>query len=127
MNELDTPIGTEERQMLSAGSVLVKEVKIEPAKEGSKAKVVRLVCKHPDRETPITLSNVKVRKVQGNNETIKRDTLWWNVEEKTGNIRKNSVLADFLRFYNKQKLQDFINTEIKVEPDASGYPCIKIY
>lgn len=125
-NELEKPIGTKEQTLLSPGSVVVKEITIEPPKEGSKAKLVVFHCLHPDKEELIKLSNVKLKKVQGNNETIKKDTLWWNLDD-DGNIRKNSIVADVLRFYNKGKLKDFENTDITTEADASGYLCIKAY
>jgi hypothetical protein len=59
-----------------------------------------------------------IRVVQGNNETIKKDALWWNLDQ-DGTIRMKSVLADVLKFYNKKTLKDFIGTEIKTEPKCS--------
>jgi len=125
-NELEIPIGTIAQPQLAAGSVIVKDVTIEPAKEGSKAKIVRVHCKHPSRDELVLLSNIKLRKVQGNNETIKRDALWWNLDTE-GNIKMNSAVADFLKFYSKKKLEDFKGIEIKTEHDAAGYLCIKAY
>lgn len=129
-DELDKPIGTKEAPKLSAGSVIVKKVTIEPAKEGSKAKIVRLHCLHPEREEPIALSNIMVRKVQGNNITIKKDTLWYNLDGKDGkegDIRKGSVLANFMSFYQKSNLRAFENSSINTELDASGFLTIKGY
>lgn len=125
-NELETQIGTKEQQKLSAGSVVVKEITIEAPKEGSKARLVVFHCQHPDRDDLIKISNVKVKIVQGNNETIKKDTLWWNTDEEE-NIRKNSRVADVMRFYNKKTLKSFETTSVNTEQDASGFLCIKAY
>lgn len=125
-NELDKPVGTKEAPKLSAGSVIVKKITIEPAKEGSKAKIVRLHCLHPNKEEPIILSNIMVKKVQGNNITIKKDALWYNLDDED-NVRKGSVLANFISFYQKSNLRGFENSSIYTELDASGFLTIKGY
>lgn len=125
-SELDKPIGTKEQMKLSAGSVVVKDITIEPPKEGSKAKLVVFLCQHPDREEPIRLSNIKVKKVQGNNENIRIDTLWWNLDDE-GNIRKGSAVAWMLEFYKKKTLKDFKMSSIQTEVNPSGYLSIKAY
>ena len=125
-SELDTEIGTIEQPKLSAGSVIVKEITIEPPKEGSKAKLVVLHCLHPEQDELLKLSNVKIKKVQGNNETIKKDALWWNLD-KEGKIRKGSATAQCLNFYNKKTLEEFKNSSIQTEADANGWLCIKAY
>ena len=126
MNELDKPIGTKEQPRLTAGSVIVKSIKVELAKEGSKHKLVRFHCKHPDKEELIVLSNVMLKKVQGNNINIKRDAMWYNLDEDE-NIKKTSTLAVVLKFYNKNTLKEFENSSVNTELDASGYLAIKAY
>jgi hypothetical protein len=125
-NELETSVGSQERSILSAGSVTVEEVSIEPAKEGSKAKVVRLRCKHPEKKESIILSNIKIKKVQGNNETISKETLWWNLDDEN-KIRKGSNVAILLSFYNKTKLVELVGVKLETEHDANKYLCIKAY
>lgn len=125
-DELDKPIGTKEAMKLTAGSVVVKNITIESPKEGSKAKLVVFNCLHPDREEPIKMSNIKIKKVQGNNETIKKETLWYNLDDE-GKIKKTGAVADVMRFYGKQSLRSFDNSSIQTEADANGYLCIKVY
>jgi len=126
MSELDKPIGTKEPQKLAAGSVKIEEVTIAPAKEGSKAKLVTFHCKHPDREEQIKISNIMVKKTQGNNINIKRDALWYNTDE-DGNIRKTSNLAEVMRFYKKLTLKEFENSFVSTEVDTNGFLAIKAY
>ena len=125
-NELEKPIGTKEQPKLAAGSVTVKTVEIKPAKEGSKAKIVKFGCKHPDKEELIILSNVLIKSIQGQNISIKKDALWHNLDDE-GNIRKNSVLAEVMRFYKKSTLNEFKESVLTTEQDVSGYLAIKAY
>jgi len=128
MNELDKSIGTKEQPKLTAGSVIVKEVTIDEikTKKGGKAKIVSLHCKHQDKEELIKLSNMKLKIVQGNNETISKDGIWYR-EDEDGNINKNCNTSILLKFYNKQNLRQFENSSINTELDASGYLAIKAY
>ena len=124
--ELDKPIGTKEATKLSAGSVIVKRIAIEPPKEGSKAKLINFYCLHPEREELIKLSTTNTKKVQGNNITIKKETLWYNLDD-DGNIKKGSSASKLMEFYSKATLRQFENTSINTEADASGYLVIKAY
>ena len=126
MNELDKQIGTAEQPRLTAGSVVIKQVTIGPPKEGSKAKIVSLFCQHPDKEELIKLSNMKVKKVQGNNETITKDGIWYR-EDKDGNLDKRCNAAELLRFYQKKTLKELENSTVITELDASGYLAVKVY
>ena len=126
-DELDKPVGTKEQARLSAGSVFVDGITIEPPKPGSKAKLVVFHCKHPDKEDLIKLSSIKVKKVQGNNEVIKREPLWYNTDDE-GNLSKGSSVATVLNFYKKKTLRDFEHTAINTELDATtGFLVIKAY
>lgn len=127
-NELEKGIGTEERQKLSAGSVIVKEVSIEIKKtrQNKDAKLVVFRCLHPSKQELINLSNIKIKIVQGNNETIKKDALWYN-EDSKGEIDQYSNVAKLMRFYKKTSLKAFEGTSIDTEADANGYLCIKAY
>lgn len=126
-NELDKPIGNEERQKLAAGSVIVKEIAFESKKtKNGEAKLLVLKCLHPAKQELIRLSNIKIKRVQGNNETISKDTLWYH-EDSTGNIAKWSMVSTLMNFYGKKTLKEFENTSITTETDAAGFLCIKAY
>lgn len=127
-DELDKPIGTKEQPKLSAGSVIVKSIAI-VTKEGrsnKKFKVVELSVLHPDKQEEIKLSNMKIKKVQGNNETITKDGIWYR-EDSEGNIDKNCNTAQLLRFYNKNSLKQLENSNITTELDNAGYLTVKAY
>jgi len=129
-NELDKPIGTKEQPKLSAGSVIVKSVEVlqkEPkdAKK-KKFKIVEVGILHPDKEEIIKLSNLKIKKVQGNNETITRDGIWYR-EDADGNIDKNCNASQLIRFYNKKTLNELVGISITTELDNAGYLAIKSY
>lgn len=125
-DELNKKVGDKEPTKLLPGSVIVKTIAVEPPKEGSKAKMVILSCKHPDKEQLIKLSAINVKKVQNNSITIKKETLWYN-EDEDGNIRKGSAVATLLSFYKMANLKAFENAAITTEADASGYLVIKAY
>ena len=125
-DELNKKVGTKEPTKLSAGSVIVNSVSVEPPKEGSKAKVVVFSCKHPDKAELIRLSAINLKKVKDNSITIKKETLWYNLDDE-GNIRKGSAVANVLNFYKLETLKAFENKAIETEADASGYLVIKAY
>lgn len=126
-SELDKPIGNKEQPKLTAGSVVVESVEVVAKGEGKKKfKIVEFTVKHPDKEEPIKLSNLKLKKVQGNNETITKDGVWYR-EDSDGNIDMRCNAALILKFYNKQTLKQFEHTLITTELDNSGYLVIKAY
>lgn len=127
-NELDKTIGTKEKPKLTPGSVIVASVEIRelPTKKGGKAKIVQFNCKHPDSQDLLKLGSLKLKKVQGNNETITKDGIWYR-EDEDGAIDKNCNTAVLMRFYNKSKLKDFEGTAITTEVDAQGYLTVKAY
>lgn len=127
MNELDKPIGTKEAPKLTAGSVVVKAVTVLTKGEGNKKfKITEFEIMHPDREEPVKISNLKIKKVQGNNETITKDGIWYR-EDSDGNLDKNCNSAKLMSFYNKTSLRQFENSTITTELDANGYLTIKAY
>lgn len=130
MSELDTEIGTKEQPKLTAGSVTVKSVEVvtKQPKESSKKKfkIVEVSVLHPDKDELIKLSNMKIKKVQGNNETITKDGIWYR-EDSESKIDKNCNTAQLLRFYSKNKLSELINSTVITELDNAGYLTIKAY
>jgi len=129
-NELDNPIGTKEQPKLSAGSVIVKLVEVtekQPADaKKKKFKIVEVSILHQDKEELIKLSNLKIKKIQGNNETITKDGIWYR-EDADGKIDKNCNAAQLLRFYNKTTLKSLEGSSITTELDNAGYLTIKAY
>lgn len=127
-NELDKQIGTKEQAKLTAGSVIVTEVVINelPTKKGGKVKIAEFYCLHPDKDEPIKISNMKIKKVQGNNETITKDGIWYR-EDDEGNVDKRCNAAELMRFYKHTSLRSFVDSSIITELDASGYLTIKAY
>jgi len=126
MNEIEKSIGTKEVSKLSAISVVIKSVTVEPPKEGSKAKIVSFTCLHPEREETIELSAINIKKAIGNNINIKKETLWYN-EDEDGNIRKSSAVAQLMNFYNKKTLKEFCDSTVNTDFDSAGYLVIKAY
>lgn len=127
-NELDKQIGTEEQLKLTAGLIIVKYVGIKEikTKKGGTAKIVCFDCLHQDKAELIELSNMKLKKVEGNNETITKDGIWYR-EDSKGNIDKRCNASEVMRFYGKTTLKEFENTSITTELDASGYLTVKAY
>jgi len=127
MSELDKPIGTKEQPKLTAGVVVITSIKVTSGGEGKKKfKITELSVLHPDKEEAIKLTNLKIKKVQGNNETITQDGIWYR-EDADGNIDKNCNTAQLLRFYNKNSLNELVNTSITTELNNAGYLCVKAY
>lgn len=127
MDELDKPIGTKEQAKLTAGSVIVKDVKVVTKGEGvKKFKIVEIAVMHPDKTEFLNLSNMKLKKVQGNNETITKDGIWYR-EDEDHNISKYCNTAKLLQHYNKTSLKELVNTSITTELDNAGYLCVKAY
>lgn len=128
MSELDKPIGNKEQPKLSAGSVKVTAVKIKelPTRKGGKVKIVSFTIKHPEVEQTFEISNMKIKKVQGNNETISKDGMWYR-EDEDGNIDKKCNAAELMRFYKMNTLSQFVETFVTTEQDATGYLTIKSY
>ena len=125
--ELDKGIGTEEPIKLTAGSVIVKTVLVAQKGEGKKKfKITELEVKHPDKDENIKLTNMKIKKVQGNNETISKDGIWYR-EDSQGQIDKTCNTAILLKHYGKTTLRQLENTSITTELDSNGYLCVKAY
>lgn len=126
-SELDKTIGNKEPPRLSAGSVIVKDIKVDAGGEGKKKfKIIRIEIMHPDRDESVFISNMKIKKVQGNNETITTDGIWYR-EDEDGNIDMTCNTAKLLKFYNKTNLASLINSSVTTELNNAGYLVIKAY
>lgn len=128
-DELDKPIGTQERPKLAAGSVIVSKITIEEfqsKKTSKKFKVVVLHCIHPEADELIKISNIMILSVQGDTKTIKKDAIWYQ-EDKEGKIDKNCNTVKLMNHYKRFSLRNFENSEVITELDASGFLAIRAY
>ena len=122
-------IGNKEGISLTAKPVQVQGLKAEIVKgkaDGKNAgkevgKKLILICKHPDREEPLNLSNMVMR--VGN--TIKASTMWINLDD-AGEIQKGSLIAQILTKYNVATLNDLVGKNIETELDGK-FLAVKAY
>jgi len=124
MNEniLDIKIGTKEQPILKPLKVMVKDIRLDE-KRGD-FKLIVIICKHPDKEELIELSNAKIM----SKDKLKLSALWFNKDEE-GNLNKKSIASEVLRFYNVQTFGELKNKEIETIPksEMDNYLCIKAY
>jgi hypothetical protein len=119
-------IGTKETQTLSAKPIVVQGHRIDDVyKDKEKTekigKKLVLISKHPDREDPIEISQVKYLK----GEKITASGLWFNLDADKL-IPKQSALAETMRKYSCKTLEDFDGKEIQTILDGK-YLVIKAY
>lgn len=119
--DLRTEVGDEEACLLKPKNVLVGGVKIEQLGE-KKAKKLSCICKHPDKEEPINISEVKLE-MKG---ALKTMGLWVNKDSK-GYLRKGSALGNFLNFFDAKNASQLIGKTLPTTTDESGYLCFKAY
>ncbi len=121
-----TPIGTEDMKMLVPKAVTVLgQVKVDvesKKKTGVKYEKIVFSCKHPDREQPIEISDVKY---------IMKDKIemraTWFMLDSAGCIQKNSALAALLVAYNAKTLAVLVGKSITTVADERGYLCFRAY
>lgn len=122
-------IGNKEGISLVAKPVVVQGLKSEPVKgkaDGKNAgkevgKKLILICKHPDKEESLNMSNMVMR--VGN--IIKASTIWINLDA-DGNIQKGSLVAMLLQKYSASTINDLIGKTIETELDGK-FLAIKAY
>jgi hypothetical protein len=122
-DETKTGIGTEDAPSLTASPVVIIDVIVRLAKEGSKAKIVEFTCQHPAQEKPIKLSKMK----WDNKSKLEVTGIWWNVDTQ-GKIQKTSALAEFLRNNAATCLDDMKGKTIQtVKDNENKYIVFKCY
>ena len=129
---LEKAVGTKERKGLEAKPIVVAGFAIEDVhgKKGSKneGKIVgqklNVLCKHPDQEEPISLSQIKF--IKGTTVTV--STMWINLDE-DGNIEKGSPVSVLLEKYNMKNLKALEGKTLATETQSEtvNYLCIKAY
>ena len=121
-------IGKEKPKLKAKAVVVVRhEIVTVPAKEGTKLKddkqKVVLCCKHPDRVDPVELSRVKYER-QGK---MQNNALWLSTDE-DGNIAYDSALANLMRFYEVEELEQIDGKTIQTVTDNdTGFLIVKSY
>ena len=128
---LNKEVGNIDRKSLEAKPVTIVGTSIEEVlgKKGSKnegkvvGKKLVLLCKHPDQEDVIKISQAKFIK----GESVKVSTLWINFDEEE-NIQKDSAVALLLNKAEVKKMKELVGKELSTEKDLAGvYLCIKVY
>jgi len=119
-------IGTKEIKPLSEKDVIVmghrQDLIMDKANPQKKVgdKIV-LIVKHPDREDNIELSQVKYLK----NEKVSSSGLWFNLDEDELIVKK-SALADTMRKYECNLIEDFVGKTLSTMLDGN-YLVVKAY
>jgi len=121
--KLEKGIGDKEAEILKPEKVKIVEIGLQEVKFGSKtAEKVMLSCKHPQRDNPIIISQVKVLK----KDKVKKSGLWFN-EDEDGNIQKGSALAEFLIYAGVEKPSQLKDKEFETVADDDGFLVLKAY
>lgn len=131
MNEefLNKKIGEQEPESLKPAKVQVQGVRlIDKKKKDSEelaGQLITLICKHPDKDENIELSNAKVLI----NEKVKMSALWYNTEKDTGLLTKRSAAALLLNHYNVPTYGELVGKEVETTTQSkeNNYLCIKAY
>lgn len=123
---LNIGIGKKEPVTLKPSKVEVQGIRLDPKeKDGKKVgDLIVLICKHPDKDETIELSNAKVL----SNEKVKLSALWFNKDE-DGLLAKKSVAAQILRHYEVANFGDLVGKQIEttIQAENNTYLCIKAY
>lgn len=121
--KLKKGIGTKEPEILKPAKVKIVKVDLVEVTFGKKTNE-KVVCtvKHPDRDEPINISTVKVLR----KDKVKTSGIWYSADE-DGNVAKNSVLADLLKFANIENTLQLVDKEFDTLADDDGFLCLKAY
>lgn len=125
-NILDKEVGTKEIETLKPEDVVVKGTNIQPVKKKNSEEVIGqkvvLLCKHPQRDELIKISQLK--HLVG--EKVKVTTLWVRLDE-DDKIQKGSMLDLLLQKAKIKKLSEIQEVTLSTDIDTDGYLCIKAY
>jgi hypothetical protein len=81
-----------------------------------------LICKHPDKEQPIKISEIIT--IVG--KTVKTSTMWVNLDE-DGNIQMGSMIALLLEKAQAKTINDLVSKVLLTELDENKFLAIKAY
>ncbi len=121
---LEKKIGNKEMEILKPKKVQILGLKIDPiTKDGKEVgKKLTCLCKHPNREDLVNISQVKYLK----GDAVKHSGLWINFDEDE-NLQKGSALVVFLNFMNVKNIKELEGKEAETDLDKSNYLCFKAY
>jgi len=121
---LKTGIGNIEAEKLAEGKVVIAGLKIKEVEKDGKVvgKKVDFLCKHPDKEEPIHISNLEFIK----GKKVENCGAWVNLD-KEKNLQKGSALAVLLGFLNAKSLSEAEGKEVMAVNDERGYLCLKAH
>ena len=130
MNRMNEPteseilmLGVGTKEVASLKPAKVKIVDVKTVKVGDKGnKKVCLSIKHPDREELVEISSVKIE-TKGK---LEFSGLWVNLDD-DNLLRKGSVLARTLEFFNVSSALQLRGKEVDTLQDEKGYLAIKAY
>ena len=122
LESLKIGIGNEEATtQLKPARIKIVGGKVEEV-GAKKTKKVVCLCKHPDREEPISISAVKYE----NKGKLEVAGLWLNTDSK-GLIKKGCALAVFMQHIGASTIDQLVGKEIETTTDDKGYLCFKSY
>lgn len=121
--QIDLKIGNTESITLQAKPVKVISIEIRKVEiKGKQNEKLVAICKHPDREETIEISQVKYE----NKGKLVISGLWIS-KDKQGLLIKNSALAILLRSAGCTSTGELMNQSMSTIQDEKGYLTFKAY
>jgi len=121
--EIDTSvgIGTKEPTKLGPAKVEIQDAKVFEVGD-NKNQIVKCLVQHPDKDEPVSLSEVQYLK----DKVVKTTALWYNLDDDNA-IQKGSALATFMGFVGAKNLDELKGKTPDVVLNDAGYLCFKAY
>lgn len=126
---LNKKVGNIEREsnQLAPSQITIVGIKEKTKKSDGKdlkLPLIQFLCKHPDKEEPISISKIKLIV----DEKVITKTTWAVLDEKE-NIQMGSALDDVLKFLECGCLTDTEGKELHtvVESKDSSFLCLKLF
>ena len=123
---LNNPVGTIEPEKLGAKKVKVLKAEIQTQYKKDKTTavgdIVKLTCKHPDKDEPIVISKVRYEVVG----KLKESGIWYN-EDTNKEVQKGSALSILLAHYSCANVRALEALELDTVINEQGYLIIKAY
>lgn len=125
---LNKGIGTIEQESLQPADIQVQGIRLADVKKKGSDDIIGqkivIICKHPDKEEVIELSNAKMIV----NDSVKLMTLWYNVDG-DDNLSKSSAAAKLLTHFKVNTYNELIGKDVATttQSDGNKYLCVKAY
>jgi hypothetical protein len=127
LEQLKMGISKEEAKIqLKPAKVKIVGGKVEEVGQKKTSKLI-LMCKHPDKEEPISISSVKYENRSGKLEV---SGLWMYKDKETKKLeepKKGSQIAALMQITNTASLDQLFGKEVDTLLGDDGYLCIKAY